>query len=75
MLCSNLSTNQEGPFHEEKEWSSTEEKHGYGPNGGFEKRNKEAAGLFYLNTLKLPEKLQQNLDSYLKSKGIVSLVT
>lgn len=64
-----------GPFHEEKEWSSTEEKHGYGSNGGFEKRNKEAAGLFYLNTLKLPEKLQQNLDSYLKSKGIVSLVT
>lgn len=66
MLCSNLSTNQEGPFHEEKEWSSTEEKHAYGSNGGFEKRNKEAAGLFYLNTLKLPEKLQQNLDSYLK---------
>lgn len=68
MLCSNLSTNKEGPSHSEKEWGATKEKHGYGTNGGFEKRDREAAGLFYLNTLQLPETLQKNLDSYLKSK-------
>lgn len=68
VLCSNLSTNKEGPSHSEKEWGTTKEKHGYGTNGGFEKRDREAAGLFYLNTLQLPETLQKNLDSYLKSK-------
>lgn len=66
MLCSNISTNKEGPSHSEKEWGTTKEKHGYGTNGGFEKRDREAAGLFYLNTLQLPETLQKNLDSYLK---------
>ena len=69
MLCSNLSTDYEEPSQDEKESSSTKEKHGYG-NSGFDKRDREAAGLFYLNTLHLPKKLQQNLNSYLKSKGI-----
>ncbi|KAJ7374597.1 Methyltransferase-like protein 17, mitochondrial [Desmophyllum pertusum] len=61
VLCSNLSTSHEEPSED----SSTIEKLAYG-HGGYDKRDKKAAGLFYLKTLHLPEQLEKNLNNYLK---------
>ncbi|KAL9974785.1 hypothetical protein ACROYT_G011868 [Oculina patagonica] len=65
VLCSNLSTSHKEPSEVENDNSPTAEKHGYGQSS-FNKRDKEAAGLFYLNTVCLPEQLEKNLQKYLK---------
>ena len=64
VLCSNLSTSHQEPSDN----SHTTEKYGYGQSG-LDQRDKEAAGLFYLKTVYLPEQLEKNLQKYLKSKG------
>ena len=70
MLCSSFSTIHVEPSAAEKGIVDPRpEKHAYGKNG-FDKRNKEADGLFYLKTVYLPEQLDNNLKQYLKSKGL-----
>jgi len=64
VLCSNLSTSHQEPSVN----SHTTEKYGYGQSG-LDQRDKEAAGLFYLSTVYLPDQLEKNLQKYLKSKG------
>ena len=69
MLCSNLSTSHEEPSEVENDNGPMPDKHGYGQSG-LNKRDREAAGLFYLSTVYLPERLENNLKKYLKSKVI-----
>ena len=64
----NLSTSHKQPSEAETDDSLMREKHGYG-HSGLNKHDKEAAGLFYLNTLHLPKELDKNLQKYLKSKS------
>ena len=69
MPCSALSTIHVEPTQDEKVIDPVE-KYAYGKTG-FEKRNKEADGLFYLKTVYLPDQLEKNLKQYLKSKLVL----
>lgn len=65
VLCSSFSTIYVEPSEDGNVSELRAEKFAYGKTG-FEKRNKEADGLFYLKTVHLPDQLEKNLKQYLK---------
>lgn len=67
MLNSRSSTIYAEPTQDENVDQTLVEKYAYGKTG-YDKRNKQAEGLFYLNTVHLPDQLEKNLKQYLKSK-------
>ena len=67
MLHSRFSTIHVESTKDEKDSTPKVEKYAYGKTG-FERRNKEAEGLFYLKTVHLPDQLERNLKQYFKSK-------
>lgn len=67
VVCSSFSTIYVEPSEDGNVSELRAEKFAYGKTG-FEKRNKEADGLFYLKTVHLPDQLEKNLKQYLKSK-------
>ena len=54
--------------HEEKEKHSKWGYISHGDNIG--KQDKDATGLYHLNTIHLPQQLEKNLENYLQSKTV-----
>lgn len=65
VLNSRTSTIYAEPTQDENVDQPLVEKYAYGKTG-YDKRNKQAEGLFYLNTVHLPDQLEKNLKQYLK---------
>ncbi|XP_068723173.1 ribosome assembly protein METTL17, mitochondrial-like [Montipora capricornis] len=65
VLHSRFSTIHVESTKDEKDSTPKVEKYAYGKTG-FERRNKEAEGLFYLKTVHLPDQLERNLKQYFK---------
>ncbi|KAK2550969.1 Methyltransferase-like protein 17 [Acropora cervicornis] len=65
VLNSRLTTIYAEPTQDENVDQPLVEKYAYGKTG-YDKRNKQAEGLFYLNTVHLPDQLEKSLKQYLK---------